>query len=143
MRPRWVMLLYYPAGCDLEMGPTCLLPCGQYGSVDPEQWREVSKSMGSTLGLSEHKCVVSPGACVLIHFHMFHRGSRRLPGAALRPMVKFQYYAAAEPTTAGWEAGPLAQPDYWPDWGEMGGLTEVWDDSLAWMRGGPRGGGRA
>jgi hypothetical protein len=30
MRPRWAMIMYYPAGSTVDMGPTCILPGGQY-----------------------------------------------------------------------------------------------------------------
>ena len=37
------------------MGPTCILPGGQYWSVDPDKGGEVAQSMGAALGLSEFK----------------------------------------------------------------------------------------
>ena len=55
MRPRWCMIMYYPAGATLEMGPTCILPGGQYFSTDPDKWGQVAESMGAALGLSEFK----------------------------------------------------------------------------------------
>jgi hypothetical protein len=55
MRPRWCMIMYYPAGSTLEMGPTCILPGGQYFSTDPDKWGQVAESMGAALGLSEFK----------------------------------------------------------------------------------------
>ena len=133
MRPRWCMVMYYPAGSTLEMGPTCILPGGQYFGIDPEKAREMAESMGAVQGLCEFK-VTTPlahGTAILIHFHMYHRGSRRLTDpdrterwaasragpAPLRPMVKFQFYSVSEPTRPNWDAGPLGETGAKADWG--------------------------
>ena len=143
------------------MGPTCILPGGQYWSVDPDKGGEVAQSMGEALGLSEFKVTtpLAQGTCILIHFHMYHRGSARLENpertepwavsregpAPMRPMVKFQFYSVSEPTQPNWDAGPLGQPGAKADWGELDGVhgacadspqvTAVWDDILGWLRG--------
>ena len=122
-RPRWAMIMYVPLGSSLEMGPTCILPGGQYWSVDPDKGGEVAQSMGAALGLSEFKVTtpLAQGTCILIHFHMYHRGSARLENpertepwavsregpAPMRPMVKFQFYSVSQPTQPNWDAGPL------------------------------------
>ena len=79
-RPRWAMVMYYPAGCTLqehkqsppravvfrdvseriacvfrEMAPTALLPGGQYFAVDDGKWGEVAQTYGHSIGLSEFK----------------------------------------------------------------------------------------
>ena len=197
MRPRWCMIMYYPAGATLEMGerqaaslylwltfrsyhelaasilpapcfalnpclsralagPTCILPGGQYFNTDPDKWGQVAESMGEALGLSEFKVTtpLSQGTAILIHFHMFHRGSARLvdpaksplvldqsnPNPPLRPMVKFQFYSVSEPTSPQWDYGPLGEHGADADWGELDGVhgtfsdapevTAVWDDIL-------------
>ena len=161
MRPRWCMIMYYPAGSTLEMGPTAILPGGQYLNTDPEKWGQVAESMGAALGLSEFKVTtpLAQGTAILIHFHMFHRGSARTVDAAesplvatdgvdtppLRPMVKFQFYSISEPTEPNWDAGALGEHGSAADWGALDGVhgsfsdspqvTAVWEDILCWMRG--------
>ena len=78
MRPRWCMVMYYPAGSTLEMGPTAILPGGQYFSVDNDKWSQVAESMGAKLGLQEFK-VTSPlakGCAILIREWRLLHGSR-------------------------------------------------------------------
>ena len=85
------------------MGPTCILPGGQYFGVDQDKNQEVAESLGRAMGLSEFKVTtpLAQGTCIMIHFHMYHRGSARLENpertepwavsrqgpAPLRPMV--------------------------------------------------------
>jgi hypothetical protein len=111
---------------------------GRYLGVDPEQAAEIARSMGHAQGLSEFK-VTSPlatGSAVLIHFHMWHRGSRRLHNAKrtgtweqskrgpapFRPMVKFQFYSVSEPTRAHWDCGALGVRGAPADWGNLDGM---------------------
>eukprot|EP01052_Picozoa_sp_SAG31_P033535 SAG31_NODE_3806_length_3866_cov_1.907619_1_plen_451_part_00 len=153
--------MYYPAGSTLSMGPTCILPGGQYFSTDSDKQALVAQSMGAALGLSEFKVTtpLAQGTAIMIHFHMHHRGSKRLVDperieswadskkreAPFRPMVKFQFYSTSEPTSANWDSGPLGVPGAQADWGALSGVhgdfraarqvTAVWDDVLGWLRG--------
>ena len=40
-RPRWAMIMYYPGGAALEMGPTAIIPSSNMLSIDDENWQPI------------------------------------------------------------------------------------------------------
>ena len=47
-RPRWAMILYYPNGATDGMGPTGVLPGGQYFQADPKEQPTVGETLGGS-----------------------------------------------------------------------------------------------
>ena len=138
-RPQWSMLLYYPAGCSEEMGPTGILEdetggASHFYQIDPIAQAAVGD--GSCLGLSETKLIlpVNQGCCVLINFHLWHRGTRRLAEDKRRVMLKFQVFSASNPAR---EKGSSPSPNPYAGSGAPAGTQAMWMDSLAWLRGEP------
>jgi len=97
LAPAEVMLNYYPQRVTEFMGPTALLPgsqncqgCQVRGGMElePGSWGD---------GLNQFHCETDePGVCVIMHYHLWHRGTGR---AGLKPdpcrpprwMLKFQF----------------------------------------------------
>jgi hypothetical protein len=40
-RFRWAMIMYYPGGAALEMGPTAIIPSSHLLSIDNENWQPI------------------------------------------------------------------------------------------------------
>ncbi len=123
-RPNWAMLFYYPQAVALDMGPTEILPGTQYwnvnregtGRTEGEDRFEGTLNQDVVNGMNEvereryfHKQVlefdrnVKPlrlqlpkGSLVLVHFDLFHRGTRSV-GDDARFMYKFWYVRTTEP----------------------------------------------
>ena len=112
------MVMYYPYGATLEMGPTAILPNSSYLQVDPDKRVAMGKSGGRLLGLTETKLNThnnSQACAVLIHFHLWHRGTKRLieeftEEHPARPMIKFQFFAPTIPITPTWNHDPTFLP---------------------------------
>ena len=153
-RPRWAMIMYYPAGCTLEMAPTvntsrptcsarglsldrsivlqAILPGGQYFSVDNSRWGQVAETYGHSIGLSEFKLTtpLRQGTAVLLHFDMFHRGTKRLEedlDHPHRPMIKFQFFRTSEPTEPTWATTELTE-DPFEYTGQAPYKQAIWED---------------
>ena len=140
-----VHLRYFPQDTTEDMGPTGLLPRSQYftrnheGALQGEDQLDIRVSDGrmssdelsqrdeclreAVASLEPHqpfqemKAVVPAGTCILMHYDIFHRATRRIPDDAnvpWRAMLKFQYVRTTEPmepswdSTAGAEANPFA-----------------------------------
>lgn len=89
MLPTDVMMFYYPQEVTPSMGPTAVLPGSQYSREKPPAEQPV--------GDEEPHCFVeriltlpSPGACVLMHFHLWHRATVKL-GSAERARYMFKF----------------------------------------------------
>jgi len=82
--PMELMLNYYPRPVSRNMGPTALLPGSQYapgtkyrGGMEfaPGDWGDM---------IPQLRCITNePGLCVLMHYHLWHRGTGR--SAVLEP----------------------------------------------------------
>ena len=106
------MIMYYPAGCTLEMAPTvntppahlhsarglsldrsivlqAILPGGQYFSVDNSRWGQVAETYGHSIGLSEFKLTtpLRQGTAVLLHFVSRDAGICILPTMSATSIV--------------------------------------------------------
>ena len=121
----WVMVFYYPQKTTVELGPTEVLPGTQYWNVDrehtdntrgedrlgldferqgagtspdlalrdrliAEQWQTLDR------GITPKRLIADPGSLFLIHFDLFHRGTR-LESEGERYMFKFWYTRTVEP----------------------------------------------
>jgi hypothetical protein len=53
-RPRWAMVMYYPAGCTLEMAPTAILPGGQCKFSNPALLSNVGAILTTHIVLDWH-----------------------------------------------------------------------------------------
>ena len=124
-RPNWAMVFYYPQETTIDMGATEVLPGTQYWNVDrekddrPEGEDRLAMSCSNQqlqqmnpVERDEHlyrsikhldhdvkplKLEVPEGALVLVHFDLFHRGTRATVDVP-RFMYKFWYVRTTEPT---------------------------------------------
>jgi hypothetical protein len=78
----------------------------------------------------------SAGTAVLLDHNMFHRGTRRMPGALWRCMFKPQFLCVNMPAAPGWDTASRS-----PDPGPFVGLGRdavdeaVWTAVWHWLRG--------
>ena len=124
--PNWAMVFYYPQTVTLDMGATEILPGTQYWNVDREgsgrtegEDRLDSKVQAGAFNkmsederdqhlqkqvpeLDRHleplRLVLPKGSLVLVHFDLFHRGTRRISDD-VRYMYKFWYVRTTEPSS--------------------------------------------
>ena len=124
-RLNWLMVFYYPQTTTIDMGPTEILPGTQYWTVDREKHgvqagedildltfegngighhqdlnardQQLAKSLN---GFDTHtkplKIEVPKGSVVLVHFDLFHRGTRQIASQS-RFMVKYWFLRTTEP----------------------------------------------
>jgi len=96
-----VMVLYYPQVVTQHMGPTALLPGSHFarGQVNSAGMEFRPASWGDDLDQLFLATDV-PGVCVIMHYHLWHRGTgrekcRKLPDPSSPPpirwMFKFQF----------------------------------------------------
>ena len=123
-RPNWAMVFYYPQATTIDMGATEILPGTQYWNVDREgtgrtegedrldaQFNQASMNEMSLIErdkqlaeqvakldrtLDPFRLEVPKGAIVLVHFDLFHRGTRRI-STEDRFLFKFWYMRTTEP----------------------------------------------
>jgi hypothetical protein len=123
-RQRQVIMMYYPLGASLEMGPTGVVPGSQYYALDrgerpssseisllapggpmPEDfeerdaWLQESADLiggSAEMGFVNHRVEVAPGSVIITHHQLFHRASRAEEGS-FRPMVKLGAARISEP----------------------------------------------
>ena len=123
-RPNWAMAFYYPQAVTIDMGATEILPGTQYWNVDREgtgrtegedrldaNFHQGSMNAMSTTERDRYLQAQVPtfdrhveplrlelpkGALVLVHFDLFHRGTRRVR-EDLRYMYKFWYVRTTAP----------------------------------------------
>ena len=109
-----------------------ILPGGQYFSVDNSRWGQVAETYGHSIGLSEFKLTtpLRQGTAVLLHFDMFHRGTKRLEedlDHPHRPMIKFQFFRTSEPTEPTWATTELTE-DPFEYTGQAPYKQAIWED---------------
>ncbi|MYD43183.1 MAG: hypothetical protein F4W90_04735 [Gammaproteobacteria bacterium] len=123
-RPNWAMVFYYPQAVTIDMGATEILPGTQYWNVDREDsgrtegedrldptFQQESMNAMDEDSRDRHlhaqlasfdrdvepmRLVLPQGALVLVHFDLFHRGTRATSNDA-RYMYKFWYVRTTEP----------------------------------------------
>ena len=112
--PRGVILMYYPNGASVEMGPTAVCPGSMYFSRDVHGAPDLSDHLNGNadvdddpatrpiaeIGLprdSQRIVAVPRGAILVAHEHLFHRGTASSPGAAFRPAFKMGARRVSEP----------------------------------------------
>lgn len=125
-RPNWAMIFYYPQAVTADMGPTEILPGTQYWNVNRHQATKEGEDRFDTNHkaaefnqLSEDeresrfagqraefdrfvkakRLVVPKGSMVLVHFDLFHRGTRS-NSSAPRYLYKFWYTRTLDPPIA-------------------------------------------
>eukprot|EP01051_Picozoa_sp_SAG22_P003467 SAG22_NODE_169_length_16721_cov_6.494104_9_plen_699_part_00 len=155
IKPRGLILMYYPNGASLEQGPTAIVPGSNHFMPDadlivglgpmPEphaardEWLLKQANSFGDAGRLDFRVVVPPGSVLLTDYHIYHRASRSAgPDAPWRPNVKLGAARISEPTAPAvsrpsWGSallGPQQQP-------EAHGATPavhsaVWD----WLAGG-------
>jgi hypothetical protein len=124
------------------MAPTAILPGGQYFTVDDGKMGRVAETYGKSIGLSEFKLTtpLRQGTAVLLHFDMFHRGTKRLEedsGHPHRPMIKFQFFRTSEPTAPSWDCpgGQLVEETPFAFTGAPQYKQAIWEEIYRWMGG--------
>lgn len=124
-RLNWAMVFYYPQKTTVELGATEILPGTQYWSVDREQpgatagedrldlqFETDGVNSDPDLGVRDARLrqnvmdfdeqtepirlEIPKGSVVLVHFDLFHRGTRQLVDGS-RYMLKFWYLRTVEP----------------------------------------------
>merc|ERR1719387_1829780 len=93
-------MLYYPQAVSPLMGPTAVVPGSQYsraGRFAGGGWSRAGPTCGTpppnVQANERHVITGQPGVCVFMHYHLWHRGTKQLGGAAVPPrfMFKFQF----------------------------------------------------
>ena len=140
------MILYYPGGAALEMGPTAIIPSSHLLSIDNEDWNPIVDPEGDqdaprptelSPGLRELKLTSPVGVprAIMIHYDMLHRGTGRLLEECLeapwRPMFKFQFMRTEEPTHPTHDFSPKPPAPRWP----ASPLAPAWQATWEWMHG--------
>ena len=110
-----------------------------YSSVAPGHRKSTSNPHHSLISRDVSDRLLGFVQAVLLHFDMFHRGTKRLEhdaGHPHRPMIKFQFFRTSEPLEPSWhcpdgllDAEPFAftgQPDY---------KQAIWESTYKWMAG--------
>jgi hypothetical protein len=157
------MLLYYPQDTTEDLGPTVLLPGTPYwedgpkppkegmgAATTPDEKDSIFRSSFERLGWPEetapHKVVVPAGSVAIVHFDIYHRGSRRLESAddegRKRLMYKFWLSRTVDPTSPSWDHTPQPDDDCPEAFGggnAPGRLGAVWTHAWNWLRGAPAG----
>lgn len=123
-RPNWAMAFYYPQATTIDMGSTEILPGTQYWNVDREGTGRTEgedrldasfdQAAMNRMSIAERdSCLANQvldldrrlepqrlelpkGSIVLVHFDLFHRGTRRV-ATDPRFMFKFWYVRTTEP----------------------------------------------
>jgi hypothetical protein len=94
----------------------------------------ISQGLGDSF--EERKLLVPAGTLAVLHFDLFHRGTRRIPGHDIRTMFKLQFFRTAAPAAGA------------PSWNHDRELTDtegfrdgtpaqqaVWKSVWRWMKG--------
>ena len=101
--------------------------------------RDARLNLGITTGLGdefeEKKLLVPAGTLAVLHFDLFHRGTRRIPDHDQRSMFKLQFFRTSAPTEPTWDHDPAAA-EFPTDVGEPE-QHAVWKGVWNWMKGAP------
>eukprot|EP00443_Scrippsiella_acuminata_P113893 CAMPEP_0115764074 /NCGR_PEP_ID=MMETSP0272-20121206/101874_1 /TAXON_ID=71861 /ORGANISM="Scrippsiella trochoidea, Strain CCMP3099" /LENGTH=405 /DNA_ID=CAMNT_0003209853 /DNA_START=53 /DNA_END=1268 /DNA_ORIENTATION=- len=88
--PMEAMLMYYPQAVSELMGPTAVIPGSQYSRGE-----QIDGHWGPQGRHQDEKLLALPkgGTCMLMHWHLWHRGTRQLggPDVPVRYMFKLQF----------------------------------------------------
>ena len=80
-RPRSLFIFYVPRGATVQMGPTAVVPSGQYVSADDQDWSAVNRD-ASYLGAGLRRVVptapLEQGTIFLAHHGVIHGATARL-----------------------------------------------------------------
>jgi len=132
-RPRWAMLMYYPAETTKDLGPTVIIPGSQYLSLGNMGHHLNTESCPSEWRTDEQKWMMCPaGSVVLIHYDLWHRGTAN-KGNSLRYMFKFQFMRTKLPTEPSWYCLDTTFPE--GSFGKMVDLSPVWRSMWDWYCG--------
>lgn len=160
--PRGVIMMYYPNGASIDMGPTAVCPGSMYfgrdmrGAPDLSEQHDVhlnTKVNGtrgggnddpSTLAIdaiglppdSQRIITVAPGAILVAHEHLFHRGTASCPGAQYRPAFKMSARRVSEPRSRSKQG--LSSTTEQAPFGHTGApvaTQAIYEASLAWLCG--------
>lgn len=113
--------------------PTFNLVGDDLSARDTRLKSAISRGLGDSF--EEKKLLVPAGTLAVLHFDLFHRGTRRIPGHDIRTMFKLQFLRTAAPV-----AGE-------PSWDHNPSLTDaqfshgssaqqaVWRSVWHWMKG--------
>ena len=129
-RTRAVMVMYYPGGAEMDMGPTAIVPSshilardglglsfgvieeGPEAEFDREDWSGLGAGQAEILAdiaptLFEHKVIVDEPRICIVHEDMVHRATPRMSDdARWRPMFKFSFTRVHEPNAPSWDHNP-------------------------------------
>lgn len=114
IKPRGLILMYYPNGATLEQGPTAIVPGSHsfmpnsdlISSLGPmpesheerDRWLLKQANSFGDEGRQDFRVVVPAGAVLMTDYHMYHRASRNAgPDAPWRPNVKMGAARISEP----------------------------------------------
>lgn len=147
IKPRGVILMYYPNGATLDQGPTAVVPGSNYFMPDSDrvanlgpmpkshaardEWLLQQANSFGDEGREDFRVVVPPGAVLITDYHIYHRASRNAgPDAPWRPNVKMGASRISEPvyaTLPQWPPVKLARP--------LDGTPAVHKSVWAWLTG--------
>ena len=90
------MAMYYPQDVTAELGPTGVVP-GSHWYNDDHQIEPGTEPFGRGSGAPGHWCheteewhtVVPSGTVVIVHYELWHRGTKVLSELSTRYMFKF------------------------------------------------------
>eukprot|EP01043_Picozoa_sp_COSAG02_P022777 COSAG02_NODE_1193_length_13958_cov_4.939029_14_plen_669_part_00 len=117
IKPRGVILMYYPNGATLDQGPTAIVPGSHHfmpdsGLVsnlgpmpdsheDRDAWLLKQANSFGDEGREDFRVIVPPGAVLITDYHIYHRASRNAgPDSPWRPNVKMGASRISEPAYA-------------------------------------------
>jgi hypothetical protein len=118
IKPRGVILMYYPNGATLDQGPTAIVPGSHHfmpdsalvssmgpmpeSHKDRDEWLLKQANSFGDEGREDFRVVVPPGAVLITDYHIYHRASRNAgPDAPWRPNVKMGASRISEPARLG------------------------------------------
>lgn len=163
--PRGVIMMYYPNGASVEMGPTAVCPGSMYfgrdmrGAPDLSEQHDVHDTADedhgdpatraiAAIGLprdSQRIISVPPGSILVAHEHLFHRGTASSQGSRFRPAFKMSARRVSEPRPR--DPQRTTRPEFQNEEAPFGytgapAATQViYEASWAWLCGGRQSGG--
>ena len=90
--PRSIFIFYVPRGATVQMGPTAVVPGGQFVSADDQDWSAVNEdaaNLGPGLRRTKPTAPLEQGTIFLAHHGVIHGATARLEdddGHPWRPM---------------------------------------------------------
>ena len=140
-RPRSLFIFYVPRGATVQMGPTAVVPGGQFVSADNQDWSGVNQdaeNMGKGLKRTVPTAPLEQGTIFLAHHGVIHGATARLEddqGHPWRPMFKFIFGRRVDPVAPAWDHNPDAEQTPWEELTSTPDLIPAMESTWKWMKG--------